>query len=182
MAGRRIRVLDVREVVRRLRLGESDRQVAQGVGVNRRTVVKYRKRALADGWLDRPELPAPEEIASRLTALPPRSPRAVSSAEPHRELIVDLRRKGVEVQAIWQILRDRHAYRRSYNSVLRFVHCQEPETPEACARTESAPGEEAHVDTGRPHDRAVRSARPFWSRCSDFISSRFRSCPHPSRE
>ena len=45
MAGRRIRVLDVRELVRRLRLGESDRQVAQGVGVNRRTVIKYRKLA-----------------------------------------------------------------------------------------------------------------------------------------
>ena len=37
MAGRRIRVLTF-ELVRRLRL-ESDRQVAQGVGVNRRTVI-----------------------------------------------------------------------------------------------------------------------------------------------
>ena len=41
MAGRRCDVLDVREMLRRLRLGESARAVAKGLGVSRNTVREY---------------------------------------------------------------------------------------------------------------------------------------------
>lgn len=41
MAGRRCDVLDVREMLRRLRLGQSARAVAKGLGVSRNTVREY---------------------------------------------------------------------------------------------------------------------------------------------
>ena len=167
MAGRRINVLDIRELVRRLRLGESDREVAQGVGVNRRTVIKYRKLAQTEGWLDRPEVPGPEEIGVRLDALAPAPvPVAPSSAEAHRETILALRKKGVEVQAILQILRDRHGYPGSYSSVWRFIRRLEPGVPVACARVETAPGEEAQVDfgcVGKKLDPRTDKPRRAWS-------------------
>jgi transposase len=41
MAGRRCDVLDVREMLRLVRLGESARAVAKGLGVSRNTVREY---------------------------------------------------------------------------------------------------------------------------------------------
>jgi len=66
MAGRRMDVLDIREMVRRFKLGQSDRQVAGEVGSNRRSVARYRKFAKKEGWLDRPELPTAGQIEARL--------------------------------------------------------------------------------------------------------------------
>jgi transposase len=167
MAGRRIRVLDVREIVRRLRLGESDREVAQDVGVTRRTVVKYRKLAEGKSWLSAAEMPAAEEIMACLSALaPPPVSTEPSSAEPHRETILALRKAGEEIQAILQILRDRHGYRGSYSSVWRFIKRLEPGVPGACARVETAPGEEAQVDfgcVGKKLDTRTGKERRAWS-------------------
>ena len=42
MAARRTDVLDIREMVRRFKLAQSDREVAGELGSNRRSVAKYR--------------------------------------------------------------------------------------------------------------------------------------------
>jgi transposase len=150
MAGRRTRVLDVREMVRRFRLQESDRVVAHDLGANRRTVIKYRKVAREAGWLDAPELPSEREVATVLATLAPQaSPHGPESCvEPHRATVVALRARKVEMLALWQILRDQHGFTGSYSSIRRFVARLEPRTPEACVRIETAAGEEAQVDFG----------------------------------
>ena len=55
MAGRRADVLDIRELIRRVQLGEGDRQIARDLQVSRKTVSKYRawaqQHALATGPL-----------------------------------------------------------------------------------------------------------------------------------
>ena len=51
MAGRRIRVLDIREIIRCLRMKESNRKTARILGMNRRTVAKYRQWANRNGLL-----------------------------------------------------------------------------------------------------------------------------------
>jgi transposase len=150
MAGRRKRVLDVREMVRRFRLQESDRVVAHDLGANRRTIMKYRKIAREAGWLDAPEMPPERDVAALLATLAPQaSPHGPESCvEPHRATVLALRQRKVEMLALWQILRDNHGFTGSYSSVTRFVHRLEPDTPEACVRIETAPGEEAQVDFG----------------------------------
>ncbi len=50
--------------------------------------------------------------------------------EPYRALVVQLRREGVEIAAIWQRLRER-GYEGGYAAVWRFVRRLEPRTPEA---------------------------------------------------
>ena len=56
MAGRRKSVLDVREMLRRLRAGDSDRRIARELSVSRVTVKKYRKQAKEKGWLEQEKL------------------------------------------------------------------------------------------------------------------------------
>ena len=106
IAGRRIRV-PTPELVRRLRL-ESDRQVAQGVGVNRRTVIGTGSYS-AEG-IDRPEVPGPRRsvrASMRWRRHRYRSPRRARSPTGRRSLRCE---NGVEVQAIRRS-RDGHGTR-----------------------------------------------------------------------
>ena len=85
MAARRTDVLDIREMVRRFKLAQSDREIARDLGSNRRSVAKYRKFAQAQAWITAAELPAAGEIDARLAALTPQvvfGPE--SSVEPYR--------------------------------------------------------------------------------------------------
>jgi len=148
MAGRRISVLDVREMLRRFRLGQGNRSVARDLGLSRNSVSKYRSWAELEGFLGEAELPAPEMIEERLGAWMMKQPGPVSSLEVHRETIVDLRSKGVEVRALHGRLQEEQGYQGSYSALLRYVRRLEPERPEVFLRIETAPGEEAQVDFG----------------------------------
>ena len=79
-------MLDVREVVRRLQLGDGDRRIARDLGMSRKTVAKYRVWAAEHGMLNGP-LPEPGRLQavleSSLAVVPP--PRGVSKVEPYRE-------------------------------------------------------------------------------------------------
>ena len=148
MAGRRIGVLDIREMLRRFRLGEGNRRVARDLGLSRNSVSKYRAWAELEGFLGDSELPAPEVIEERLGAWMLGQPGPVSSLEVYHDTIVDLRRKGVEVRALLGRLREEQGFTGSYSALLRYVRRLEPGRPEVFLRIETAPGEEAQVDFG----------------------------------
>jgi hypothetical protein len=57
-------VLEIRELIRRLQLGESDRQIARDLQVSRKTVSKYRGWAQQDDVLTAP-LPDPATLGER---------------------------------------------------------------------------------------------------------------------
>jgi transposase len=153
MAGRRLMTLDVRELLRRLRAGESHRRIARDLGVARKTVRKYRDLAKEEGFLDGPLLPV-KELDRRLDERMPESslPRQVFKAAPYRDVIEALRGRGVEVMALYQRLRDAHGFTGSYSGLLRYVHHLEERSPTGFVRLEVAPGEEAQVDFGSAGD------------------------------
>jgi transposase len=167
--------MDVREMLRRFREGESDRAVARALQVSRNTVRRYRKWAAKYGLLDG-ALPSLGDLhdlveATLGSASPPQN---VSSVEPYAELVVKLRKQGVEIAAIWERLKERE-YQGSYASVYRFVRNLEPLTPDVTVRVETAPGEELQVDFGyagkmiNPKTGKVQKAWAFvmtlsWSR------------------
>jgi transposase len=95
-------------------------------------------------------LPTPEELARWLDQdrLAGAAPKTVSSVEPYRAIVTDLRQRGVEIATVFQRLRDDYTYRGSYASVHRFVRTLEPATPDVTLRIERQPGEEAQVDFG----------------------------------
>lgn len=167
MAGRRSDVLDIREILRRLQLGERDRRIARDLQVSRKTVGKYRAWAAAQGLLTGP-LPDPAALQATLAATLPivAPPTMPSTVAPFRERIVDLRARGVECRAIHQILRDECGFAGAYQSVYRFVRRLEPRTPDAVVRVETPPGDEAQVDfgyAGLMHDPRSGTHRKAWA-------------------
>ncbi len=149
MANRRIATVDMLEILRLVRAGESNSTIAQVLGCNRRTVIKYRQWLTAQGLLEGP-LPTAGALQRLLTTtLPPvLPPQQRSSLAPYREEIRTLREQGVEFAAIRVRLEERHGHPVSYTAVRRLAaHLTPPERP-AFVRVEVAPGSEAQVDFG----------------------------------
>jgi transposase len=138
----------LRDLIHRVRLGESDRRIARDLGISRTTVRKYRQWADAQGYLQ-PDTPLPDDatLAAALGTAP-RPPHVVSSVEPYREVVQRLLDQGVEMKAIFHRLQDDYGYLGSYTSVRRYVHKLRPKEPEAVVRVHTAPGEEVQVDFG----------------------------------
>jgi len=149
LAGRRADVLEIRELIRRVQLGEGDRQIARDLQVSRKTVSKYRAWARQHDLATGP-LPDAATLQAQLkTTLPVSLPPAMpSKVAPFREQVIALRQRGVECRAIFDILREQHAFAGSYGAVYRFVRHLEPRTPDAYVRVERDPGEEGQVDFG----------------------------------
>jgi transposase len=149
MSGRRADVLDIREMLRQMRLGASDRSIAKSMQASRNTLRKYRAWAQEQGLLAG-ELPPTDRLLALLQATMPDAPppQVDSSVEPHRKLVEDWHAKGLEAQAIHQKLVKDHGFTGSYSAIWRFVQSLEPNQPEATVRIEVDPGAEAQVDFG----------------------------------
>jgi transposase len=135
--------------------------------MSRKTVAKYREWAAEQGVLEGP-LPGPAELqsllSSSLAVVAP--PRRSSTVEPYRERVLELRRAGVEIEAIRQRLREERGFQGSYSALHRFVRQLEPRLPQAVVRVETPAGEEAQVDfgyAGRMRDPQDGRARKTWA-------------------
>lgn len=158
--------MDIREIVRHIRATESDRAVNRATGIHRLTVKRYRAWANEQGLLSGP-LPSLEElqVLARETLKTPPPPQNVSSVEPYRKVVKELRQQGVEVAAIWERLKEQ-GFEGKYPAVYRFVRTLEPQAPDATVRVERKPGEEAQVDFGyggRMIDPTTGQARKTWA-------------------
>ena len=164
----RIHVNYLREIIYRLRQGESERQISRDLGISRPTIHKYKELAKNKDYLDvRRAMVEEEEL---LAALGPaiKPPKIPSSIEPHRKYVSEMLEKGVEMMAIWQRLRDEYEYSGSYSSLRRFVsHLKREKEPESYVRVHCLPGEEMQVDfgsVGKLYDRnsgKIRNAYVF---------------------
>lgn len=176
MAGRSLDLMDLRDLVRRLRTTTNDSALQRDTGLNRRTIRRYRTWAQQQGLLDGP-LPPIEELAqlAAQTLQPPAPPQTVSSVEPYRAQVLELHAAGVEGAAIYQRLRER-GFTGSLSAVYRFLHQLRPAEPEATVRVETAPGQEAQVDfgyAGRMLDPANGQLRKAWAFVMVLAWSRF---------
>ncbi len=165
MPGKRKETMDIREMLRHLQRGQSNRAVAKALGIDRKTVARYRTWATEQGLLEE-SLPSLSElqhlIEETLDSSTP--PQNESSVEPYRQVVTKLCQEGVEVAAIHQRLKER-GYTGSYSSVYRFVRHLEPRTPDVTVRVETPPGEEAQVDfgyAGRMVDPETGELRKTW--------------------
>lgn len=155
----------LRDLIHRLRSGESERRIAKDLGISRTTVHKYRELAQDHGYLQA-DSPEPEDETLRATLGPgPQPPHPVSTVEPFQEIVQRLLDQQVEMTAIYQRLRDDYGYPGSYSAVRRFVHRLYPSQPEAVVRVHTAPGEEMQVDfgsVGQLYDPGAGCPRHAW--------------------
>jgi transposase len=166
MAGKRKKIVDIYTLLQHLRAGDSNRRIKKDLGIDRRTVQKYRAWAEEYGLLAG-SLPPIEELSQLIeeTMPTPQPPQSQSTVEPYRKLVVKLREQGVEISAIRARLEER-GFKGSYMAVYRFVQQLEPRRPEVTVRVETAPGEEAQVDFGyggKMVDPATGELRKTWA-------------------
>ena len=140
--------MDIREIINRVRAGNSGHQISRELGIDRRTVKRYREWAKEQGLLEG-EMPPIEELQRRLaeSMAELKPPQTVSSVEPYRELVEKLLAEKVAVKAIYERLKER-GFEGSSSAVYRFARGIKKHKPEATVRVERAPGEESQVDFG----------------------------------
>lgn len=149
MAGRRLMTLDVREIVRRLKVGQTDRAIRRDLGVARKTVAKYRALAQRHGLLDGP-LPDPGDLDRLLGQIVPEATLESQpyKAAPYHQAIVGYLDAEVEMKAIYERLRENHGFEGSYSALRRYVVHLKQTAPKAFVRLETPAGQEAQVDFG----------------------------------
>jgi transposase len=139
---------EYRQVIVRMRLGESDRAIARTGLMGRKKVQAVRELATDRGWLDpAADLPEDAELATHFPTTAPR-PQATSLVEPYATEVKAWRGKGIQGTTIHQALVRKHGFTGSYSSVRRYLQGVEAANPQATTVLDFEPGEVAQVDFG----------------------------------
>jgi len=110
MGRRKIEMHEYRQVLLRLRQGDSDRDVARSRLMGRAKTAAFRSLAQACGWLQpAAALPTDTEIAAAVGSAR-RARSTISSAEPFREQVERWDRDGVSGVVIHAVLCREHGY------------------------------------------------------------------------
>jgi transposase len=147
----RIHMNYYKDIIYRIRAGESERQISRDLGISRPTVHKYNLKAQLEGFLDKSEMPGEQKIQESFGPAP-QPPKTPSSLEPYREAVQRFVEQGLEMTAIFQRLKEQYEYRGSYSSVRRYVPHLRPQEVETYVRVHCEPGEEMQVDFGNVGD------------------------------
>ena len=137
-----------RQVLVRMRQGDSDRDIARCGLMGRRKTAEVRIIAEREGWMAA-EVPLPEDaaMAAVLSRKRSRASSTVSSLEPFRERVQAWYREGIQGTTILSALRRHHGYEGSYSAIARFLqHLAAEEGPaQVTSRLSFAPAEAAQV-------------------------------------
>ncbi len=148
MANRRFEMYEIRQIIHRLRLGESHRQIARAQRVGRRTIASIQEVAKEHGWLD-PQAPLPEDEALAASMKAPRmAPQNVSSLIPYRAEVLEWHRQGIQATTIRQALARRYGYGGSVHTIYRFLKREAVVAPAATIILAVDVGELVQVDFG----------------------------------
>jgi transposase len=159
MARRSFDVFDLIELFTHWHAGRSQRQLAESLGIDRKTIAKYLAPAIAEslipGGEQITEVAWAAHIARWFPEVTDRSLRATTwpGIEAHRERIRGWLRAEVSAATVAQRLRDEHDVSASESSVRRWISANLSEEvvreKVTVARGPVAPGSEAQIDYGR---------------------------------
>lgn len=148
MANRRFEMYEYRQVIYRMRLGESDRRIAKSGLMGRRKAAELRQLAKERGWLAKGPLPEDSELAEylkpKLTAT-----SNLSLVAPYADEVERWWRSGIQGTTIHQTLERKYDFSGSYSCVRRYLATLKQANPEATTILEFEPAEAAQVDFGK---------------------------------
>ena len=121
MSNRRFEMYQYRNVIHRMRMGESDRTIALAKLMGRGKCKQVRRIAEQNGWLGKEPLPDDEILAAAFEIKPEVNPTRVSLSFPFTEQIRQWVEQGIRMTTIYRALVDRFGFRGSYSSVRRLV-------------------------------------------------------------
>jgi len=153
MSNRRFEMYDYRHVIHRMRMGETDREIARTKIIGRAKCARVRSIAGQNGWLlqDSP-LPDDTALAEVFEKRPDLNPTHQSVSRPYEEQIRNWLRDGVCLSTIHRALVDNFSFSGSYSSVRRLAQRLGCNTPPATCVLDFDPAEAAQVDFGRGPD------------------------------
>ena len=139
-----------RQVLVRMRRGDSDREIARSKGMGRKKLAQLRAIATERNWLASDSyIPDDLELSSVLGRKQMLPSSCISTLEPWREQIIQWRNAGIAGSTIHATLQRNHGYGGSYSSVHRFLlQLHSLQLPEVPLRLEFKPGEAVQVDFG----------------------------------
>ena len=111
---------EYRHIITKMRLGDSDRQIAKAKLMGRTKAAKLRKTAETHGWLDtKLNLPDNKEL-SEVLEHNANLPQQTSSVEPFAKEIKEWVQQGVSNIVIHRALQDKHNFQGSYSGYSPF--------------------------------------------------------------
>jgi hypothetical protein len=149
MSFRRFEMHHYRQVLSRMRLGETDRAIARTGLMGRRKISEIREIALKQGWLDPSKgLPPDQTLACHFQRR--NNDRLLPSlVEPYSDEVLAWRKDGIQGTTIHAALVRKYGFQGSYSSVRRFLAQLKAEHPEVTTILDFDPGEAAQVDFGK---------------------------------
>ncbi|MBF0106240.1 MAG: transposase, partial [Deltaproteobacteria bacterium] len=150
MQGQRIDGAMVHKIIIHFRKFGSIKKAVRELLVSKQVVRQVKQWATIQGFLTIPELPAETEI-TQLWDAERASKRAIPTVraklEPLRDVIITWLDANLELTRIQALLKQRHGWQGSYESLKRFTGpLRLPQ--DTCVRIETDPGDEAQVDFG----------------------------------
>lgn len=152
MSNRRFEMYHYRQVIHRMRMGQSDRAIAQTKLIGRAKCAEIRVIAERNGWLSPGPLPEDEALAETFDKTPDPNPTHQSESLPYEQQIRQWFKDGVCGTTIHQALREQFGFTGSYSSIRRMLQKLRASQPAATCILDFAPGEAAQVDFGKGPD------------------------------
>jgi hypothetical protein len=129
MSNRRFEMYQYRQIIVRLRLGESIRSIAKAGLAGRRKVKNIYRIAKTQGWLDiQTSLPDESLLATYFSDSEIKA-KQESSAKVYEEQIINWTKQGIKTKAIHAALQQRYNFTGSYYAVRRLLLKHELKMP-----------------------------------------------------
>ncbi len=120
MSNRRFEMYQYRQVLVRIRQGDSDRNIAHSGIMGRKKIAQVRQVAKEQGWLN-PDIPLPDDLILATHFAPQQTlpSSCTSSLEPWRTQITQWHASGIQGTTICSALARNHGFKGSYLAVYR---------------------------------------------------------------
>jgi transposase len=149
MANRRFEMFQYRQVIHRMRMGQSDRAIAKTKLIGRLKCRQVRAIAGEKGWLGNIPLPDDAELSAAFEAEQNPNPTHESLSLPYEPQIQKWINDGICLTTIHQTLVDQFGFEGGYSSVRRLAQKLREQNPQATCILDFAPGDAAQVDFGK---------------------------------
>ena len=138
---------EYRQIIYRLRRGQTIRAIAKEGLAGREKVTQINQVSHEYGWLD-PDTPLPTDARLHEIFGPRVAPQQQSKALPYADLIERWVQSGVQAKVIYQHLQSQHGFEGAYNSIQRFVKKIIERSPKLTVPLYFQPAKAAQVDFG----------------------------------
>ena len=154
MSNRRFEMYEYRQVIYRMRLGESDRAIAKAGLMGRHKAAELRLLAIEHGWLEKGPLPEDGELATHL-GKKPAAAASRSQVLPYADDVEKWFKNGIQGTTIHQALERKYDFSGSYSCVRRYLATLKAANPEVTTILEFEPAEAAQIDFGNPKHKRI---------------------------